>query len=202
MPETEEEKAKREAEEEAARKAKEEEENSESEEELTPEQLKAQLDEQKKHIKALNKESADRRKKLEAFEKAEEERKQAELSEIDKVNAKAKQLEDEKATLAAENKTLKLERDFNSKVAAMKLTFANEKAAKAAFNALDLEVVGDDHSGLEDAIKTLVKEQSFYFGNSSQQIQTINDGSAKGKVNTTTTTAEAVEKKRKSVSPL
>lgn len=203
MPETPEEKAAREAAEkaEAERKAKEEEESSESEEELTVEQLKAKLDEKEKHIKSLNKESAERRIKLEAFEKAEQERKQAELTEVQKAEAKAKAAEERQIALEAENKTLKLEGAFAAKVRAMKLDFANENAEKDAFQALDLEAVGEDYAGLEDEIKRLVKERSYYFGKESQQ-QHNNDGSAKGKINVRAANEKVIATKKRSITPL
>lgn len=203
MSPTAEEEAKRKAEEEEAkRKAEaEQEESHEEEPELTLEELKAQLAENKKHIKALNKESAERRIKLEAYEKAEAERKQADLSEVEKANAKAKQEESEKLRLSQENKTLKLQGAFTSKVRAMKLEFANENAERDAFQALDLEVVGEDISGMDAAIKKLVKERAYYFG-TGEQTQTIEDGAAKGKINAAALTTEAINKKKRSVSPL
>lgn len=198
MPTTAEEEAKRKAEEEEAeRKAAEsEEESSEDEEkELSVDQLKAQLAEKDKHIKSLNKESAERRKKLDEFEKAEQERKQAEMTEVEKAQTRAKQLEDEKAALAKENQTLKLQRDFESKVRDANLQFKNSHAAKDAFNAL-VEIMGDETDMTDDHIKLLTKERDYLFGKADQAVHN-NDGSAKGKSNKAIVTNEKVAEKRK-----
>ena len=190
-------------EEEAKRKAAESEEDagaSEEEEELTVEQLKAQLADQAKHIKSLNKESAERRKKLEEFEKAEQERKQAELTEVEKAQARAKQLEDEKAALARENQTLKLQREFEGKVRDAKLEFKNSLAAKDAFGAI-VELLDGETEITDDHIKQLVKERDYYFGKPETNTQS-NDAKSKGKGNTNILTEEQIAKKKKSISPL
>jgi len=199
----EEEEAKRKADEEAEaeRKAKEEEENSENEEEPTAEELKAELAESKKRIKALNNESAERRKKLEAFEKAEAERKQAELTEVEKAEAKAKAAEADKLKLEQENKLLKMQSSFNSKVREMKLEFVNETAAQDAFKALDVEAVGDDLAGMEDAIKILTKDRPYLFGKEDTTRQ-INDGKQKGRSTQEALNQAAIDKKRKGYAPL
>ncbi len=205
MTTKEEEEAKRKAEEEAeaARKAKEEEENSEDEEkEPTAEELKAQLEEKEKHIKSLNKESAERRKKLEAFEKAEADRKAAELTEVEKAEAKAKVAEAEKLKLEQENKLLKMQSSFNSKVRELKLEFVNETAAQDAFKALDVEAIGDDLAGMGDAIKTLIKDRPYLFGKPDQNQQFNNDGSKKGKGSQEALNADALAKKRRGYAPL
>lgn len=197
-----EEEAKRKAEEEAeaARKAKEAEENSETDEEPTAEDLKAQLEEKEKHIKALNKESAERRKKLEAFEKAEAERKQAELTEVEKAEAKAKAAEADKLKLEQENKLLKMQGSFDSKVRALKLEFANETAAQDAFKALNVETVGEDLAGMEDAIKALIKERPYLFGKETER--PITDGKQKGRSTQEALNADAIARKRKGYAPL
>lgn len=51
----------------------------------------ASIDELKRRISELNRESADRRKKLEAFEKADAERKAAEMTEVDRYKLEAEQ---------------------------------------------------------------------------------------------------------------
>jgi len=188
--------AKRKADEaEAQRKAAEsKEESSEEEEELSVEQLKAQLAEKDKHIKSLNKESAERRKKLEDFEKAETERKQAELTEVEKATARAKQLEDEKATLARENQTLKLQRDFESKVRDANLQFKNSHAAKDAFHAL-VELMDEDTEVTDDHIKQLLKERDYLFGKS-ENPNLGNDAGKKGKANSKIVTKEAIAEKK------
>lgn len=205
MPPTkEEEEAKRKAdEEEAKRKAAESDEESsdDEDEELTVEQLQAKLAEKDKHIKALNKESADRRKKLEEFEKAEAERKQAEMTEVEKANARAKQLEDEKAALAKEAQTLKLQRQFESKVRDAKLEFRNTLAAEDAFKAL-VDLMGEGETEVtDDHIKRLTKERDYYFGKA-DTTPPGNDGGKKGKANKAITTNDAVAAKKRKIGSL
>ena len=171
-----------------------------SEEELTAEQLKAKLDESLNREKQLRAENKERRLKNEAFEKAEAERKQAELTEVEKANAKAKAAEEEKDRLAKENQTLKLQNSFVSKVRAMKLDFANELAAKDAFKAV-VELLGDETELTDDHIKQLVKERDYYFGKADSNTQR-NDASEKGKANQSILTQEAIDKKKRSISPL
>lgn len=196
----EEEEAKRKAdEEEAKRKAAEsEEESSEDEEkELSVEQLKAQLDEQKKHIKKLNSESAERRKKLEEFEKAEEKRKQAEMSEVEKANARSKELETQLTTLQQQNRTLALQRDFEARVRDASLTFKNSKAAKDAFKALVEEVLEDgDTEVTDDHIKQLMKDRDYLFGKAETSGSTGNDGGKKGKANQAVASKELIAAKK------
>lgn len=197
----EEEEVKRKAdEEEAKRKAAEsEEESSYDEKELTVDELKAQLEESRKHIKKLNGESAERRKKLDEFEKAEEERKQADLSEKEKAEARALKLEEEKQALARENQTLKLRQSFEAKVRDANLQFKNSLAAKDAFNALIEEVLEEDESEVtEDHIKQLVKERDYLFGKPDPN-SINNDGSKKGKSNEAIITKEAIAAKKKSL---
>jgi hypothetical protein len=174
----------------------------ESETEPTVEELKAQIVEKNKHIKSLNNESAERRKKLEAFEKAEVDRKTAELSAIERVEKIAEGMKAEKAKLEQENKLLKLQGSFGVEVRKLKLEFVNEVAAQDAFKALDIELVGDDLSGMEEAIKSLAKERSYLFGKSEQAQQT-NDGARRSKGNTQDAlNADAIAKKRSQYAPL
>jgi hypothetical protein len=60
---------------------------------ITPQQPAENVDELKRRISELNRESADRRKKLEAFEKAEADRKQAEMTEAERMKAKLAEAE-------------------------------------------------------------------------------------------------------------
>lgn len=204
MPTPEEIEAQRKAdEEEAKRKAAESEESSdeeENEEELTVAELKEKLEKAKRHAKNKEQEAARVQGKLATYEKAEADRKAAELTEVEKAEAKAKAAEAEKLKLEQENKLLKMQSSFNSKVRELKLEFVNEVAAQDAFKALDVETIGDDLSGMEAAIKTLVKDRSYLFGKEQQTV--INDGSRKGKGSQEAVTAEAIAKKRKGYAPL
>lgn len=170
----------------------------ESETEATAAELRAQVEKQKNHIAALNKESADRRKKLEAFEKADTDRKTAELSEIEKIEAKVKAIEVEKNKLEAENKTLKLQGAFNAKVTALKLEFINEYAAEDAYKSLAVE----DVDGMEDAIKKLLKDRPYLF-TAAEQSQQLNDGARKTKgVSQEQVNADVLALKRRNYQPI
>jgi uncharacterized protein (UPF0216 family) len=172
------------------------EESSEEEEELSAEQLQAKLDEQKKHIARLNRESAERRKKLEEFEKAEEKRKQAEMSEAEKANARVKELETANQTLEQQIRTLTLQRDFEAQVRDANLTFRNSKAAKIAFKALVEDVMEEGETEVSEAhIKQLVKDLDYLFGKP-ETTTTGNDGSKKGKNNSAVASKETIAKKR------
>lgn len=201
MPTPEEIEAKRLADEEAARKAQESEESSEDDEELTVEQLKQKLEKEKRHAKNKEEEAARVQTKLAAFEKAEAERKAAELTDLQKAQAEAEAVKADKEKLAQENKLLKMQGSFNSKVRELKLEFVNETASQDAFKALDVATVGDDLAGMEDAIKALVKDRPYLFGKEDPARQ-INDGSKKGKSSQEALNAEALNKKRKGYSPL
>jgi hypothetical protein len=179
----------------------EEEASSESEEELTVDQLKEKLAKAEKRAANKADEATRLHLKVEEFEKAETARKQAELTEAQKAEARAKAAEDKQTALEAENKSLKMQGSFESKVRAMKLEFANENAAKVAFKLLDAETVGEDLSGMEDAIKALIKEHPYVFGKPDAS-SSHNDGSKKGKVNAAATTNEAIANKKRSVTPI
>lgn len=195
----EEEEAKRKAdEEESARKAKESEEgSSQDEEELTAEQLKAQLAEKEKRIKELNHESAERRRRLEALEKAEAERKQAEMTEVEKAQAQAKAAQEEKERLAQEYQTLKLQRDFETKVRDAKLEFRSSLAAADAFHAL-INLLDGETEISDDHIKQLVKERDYLFGKPETN-NSNNDAGKKGKANSSILTEEQVARKQKAI---
>jgi hypothetical protein len=204
MPKTkEEEEAERlAAEEEANKKAAEEtSEEEDPEDELTLDEYKARLKETRDNLRKANKEAKDRRLALEALEKEKKEREEKELSEAQKAQKRAEEAEAEKLRLEAENRELKLRDKFRSKSQELKISFANEKAEEDAFNQLDPEEVGDDFSGLESAIKTIVKDRPYLLG---KQTETpiINDGSLKGKVTKNSLTQEAIAKKRGSIAPL
>lgn len=110
------------------------------------------------------------------------------------------------ATLTAERDALKLQLEFEHKVTEMGLKFANTKSAEIAFSNLDLETVGDDYEGMEDAITKLQEDVPNLFALDDEepmtQSRTQTDGRKKGTGNQTVTNAEAIARKRRAVSPL
>jgi vacuolar-type H+-ATPase subunit I/STV1 len=131
---------------------------------LTVEEALAQLEELRKQLSAVNKESAGRRKKIEEIEAAEAKRKQAELSELEQL--KAKLAEQEKARLAAESKANEALIRHAVEMAAATMKFHNPEVA---YHLLDLAEVsiGEDGkvAGVEDALKKLVKSNPYLVGN-------------------------------------
>jgi len=91
-----------------------------------------------------------------------EQGKYKELAEKSQKEAEAKQAEKEKAE--AELKSLKLRSAFEKAVGKLSLAFANEAAAQDAFEKLDVESVGEDFKGMDEAIKKLHKERPYLFG--------------------------------------
>ena len=117
------------------------------------------------------------------------------MTEVEKAQARVQQLENEKAALAKEAQTLKLQREFETRVRDAKLEFRNPLAAQDAFKAL-VELMDEDEIEVTDAhVKTLVRERDYYFGKVDQTAHG-NDGSAKGKGNKAIATQEAVAEKR------
>jgi len=130
----------------------------------TVEEALAQLEELRKQLSAVNKESAGRRKKIEEIEAAETKRKQAELSELDQL--KVKLAEQEKARLEAEGKASEALIRHAVEMAAATMKFHNPEVA---YHLLDLAEVsiGEDGkvAGVEDALKKLVKSNPYLVGN-------------------------------------
>jgi len=126
--------------------------------------FQAQVEELRKQLKAVNSESAGRRKKLEEIEAAEAKRKQAELSELDQL--KAKLAEQEKARLVAEGKASEALIRHAVEMAAATMKFHNPEIA---YHLLDMAEVsiGEDGkvTGVEDALKKLVKSDPYLVGN-------------------------------------
>jgi len=148
--------------------------------ELTVEQYRAQLAESQKRIKELNRESAERRKKLEAFEKAQAEKETADLSELEKAKRELDGLKPELEQLKAERRKLLLERQFEKAARELKLEFASERAQETAYKLLDTEALGEDMSGMVDAVKALQKEHAYLFGKTVQPAPET-DATQKGK---------------------
>jgi hypothetical protein len=173
------------------------------EEDLSPEDLKAELEETRKALRDTRREAKERRLALEALQKEKTEREEKELSEAEKLKKRAEEAEAKRLELEKENRDLKLRSSFDRKAQALKLSFANDTAAEDAYNALDPELVGDDLAGLEEAIKKVIKDRPYLLGKAVEERETPpRDGSLRGKSNQSTLTREAVEKKRGSISPL
>lgn len=200
MPEDE--KATKEAEEES-KKAEEqssEEEDSE-EEELTPEQLKARNDELAKLLRETRKEAKERRLRNEQLEKEKKEREEAELSEAQKAQKRAEEAEARAKELEEKNRLLTLRTRIQSTTRDLKLSFVNSKAEEDAIRILESEDLGEDLSGLEDALKDMAKDRSYYFGKAVEP-ENIRDGSSKGRTTKSSQTQEVLNKKRSQIRPL
>lgn len=135
---------------------------------------------------AKEKEEADKKK----LEEQGEFKKLAEAAEKKAANEKARADE-----AVAEAKNLKLQRKFDEAVADLGVEFVNPKASEDAFAHLDLEAVGEDFSGLEDAVKQLVEERSYLF--QEEEVKSI-DATDKGKVRNSINKETIVKKKKSS----
>jgi len=130
----------------------------------TAEEFQAQLDEVRKQLKVVNAESAGRRKKLEEIEAAEAKRKQAELSELDQL--KAKLAEQEKARLVAEGKASEALIRHAVEMAAATMKFHNPEIAYHLLDMAEVSIGEDGQvTGVEDALKKLVKSDPYLVGN-------------------------------------
>ncbi len=165
-----------------------------TDDDLTPEQLKAKYADAQKRIKELNKESADRRKRLEALEKAENDRKSSEMTELEKLKAQIETVVPEFEKLKAENTKLILRQRLATVAAEAKAEFVSPKAQEVAFSLLDMETVGEDASGMKEALVKLQKEHSYLFGVMQKPPET--DARFKGKNQPELTTADVLAAKR------
>jgi len=153
----------------------------------TPEQ-QAEFD---RRAAALRKSAAadERKKTIAEFEakqkSAQDEAEQKRLAEEGQYRELAKNADTaktaaEKRAEDAEKKAeaLALQMAFDRTTRFMNVEFVSEKAAEDAFTHLDLTLVGDDKSGMKKAIEQLVKDYSYYFGDS--QTRTNTDAKEKG----------------------
>jgi predicted nucleic acid-binding Zn-ribbon protein len=169
---------------------------------VTLETLQTLIEEKEKHIRALNKESAERRRKLEAFEKEQADKQAAEMSDLEKEKKRSADLESQINDLMKQNHDLKTRQVFQSQARKMNVAFVNETARDDAFGFLDLDTVGDDLSGMESAIKDLIKSRPYLFGSEETQ-RSQNDGGKKSSASLgQMTQQELINKKRKSYAPL
>lgn len=157
----------------------------------------------RKALKEANSEAAERRKKLETLEAAEKKRAEAEMSELEKAQKATAETTANLTKLKEENRQLKLRMEFDHKASELELAFVNPTAAEDAFKALDMDIVGDDFSGMEKAIKKLQEDREYFFSKSmTTTTQPVNDGRQKGKGNQAILTQEAINQKRSQISPL
>lgn len=149
--------------------------------------------------KALNRMLADQKKQLRAqfdtevqerTRKAQEEAEQKKLEEqgeykklkdaADKARAAA---EAERDQVKAQIASMLLQRSFEATVSELGLKFVNQKAAEDAFAKVDPESAGQDHAGMKEVVKQLVKDYSYYFGEAEQvpEIDATSKTNQKGK---------------------
>lgn len=162
-------------------------------EQLTPEQFKAQLADAHKRIKELNKESAERRKKLEAFEKLETDKRNADLSDAEKLKEELAKVTPELELLRKEKQELLLQSKFDKASRELKLEYANEKAQEDAYRLMDADTVGEDGSGMKDALTALQKERPYLF---TKLAFPETDARNKGRANGDTISADVMAQKR------
>lgn len=170
---------------------------------LTVEELAAQLAEAKKKLAAANKEAKDRRIALEALQKEKKDRDEAELSEAQKAAKRAEEAEARAQELEKKNRSLSIRTKAQSTARDLKLSFVNSKAEEDALRLLEeTEDLGDDLSGLEEALKTVSRERPYLFGKPIENSPPPTDGSSKGRSNKAALDKEAINKKRSQIRPL
>lgn len=158
--------------------------------------------ERKSILEALGIENLDAAKTL---VKAAKDAEDANKTEVERANKRAETAEANLTNLQSENNRLKLRLEFDHRVEELELRFANATAAGDAFNALDVDIVGDDHSGMEKAIKQLLETRDYLFAKDGQQQRATpppGDGRQKGRGNQSVSSQEQVNQKRSSIAPL
>jgi hypothetical protein len=132
----------------------------------TLESIQADLVAARTALKKVNAESASRRKKLAAFEEAEEKRQAAQLSETEKAQKAAQEWEDKHIALTAKLGTAQMRQAFYEEADEQKLAFVNPQAKRDAFALSDLTAVtmGEDETGMKEAVEALTKSHPHLFG--------------------------------------
>lgn len=146
----------------------------------TASELAAKYAEAQKRIKELNHENAERRKKLEAYEKEKAEKESADLSELEKAKRELADMTPKYNGLQQQYQALQRERAFERAARELKLEFASEKAQETAYKLLDTEALGEDMSGMGEAVKALQKEHAYLFAKATQPAPET-DATQKGK---------------------
>lgn len=176
-------------------------EDEDEEDGLSIEELRARLKAKEERLREVNRESKERRLALEKLEKEKKDREEAELSEKEKAEKRAQEAEDNLAALRNENRSLKLSTRLASTVKELKLDFASDQAREDAIRFLDLEKLGEDFEGLEDQLKAMSKTRAYLFGKP-DPTQFTSDGARKGTKNQRVSTQQALNNKRRLISPL
>lgn len=105
----------------------------------------------------------ERKKSEDAAAKAKADAEQATMKEQGQFKELAEQEKTKRETLEAELHSMKLRGAFEKASSKLGLKFANEAAEQDAFDKLNVESVGDDLKGMDDAIKGLLKDRPYLF---------------------------------------
>jgi hypothetical protein len=126
--------------------------------EKTAAELKAELEDARKALKAANSEAADKRKRLEAFEKEKAEKEEAEKSEAQKLKERAEKAE--AAAQAAQDAIV--QRDINDAIrdAAREAGFIDVSDALQLVDRSAIKLDGGKVTGAADAVKALAKSKA------------------------------------------
>ena len=123
--------------------------------ELTPEELKAKLEETQAQLKRVNAESAERRKKLEGFEAEKEALKQKGLSETEKLQAEIKAGREETKALKENLQAQRVRAAIWSET--VNLGFANPDDAIALLDLSEVTETDGKVTGFEKSLKALAE---------------------------------------------
>ncbi len=158
------------------------------------EDFAAKYAEAQKRIKELNHENAERRKRLEALEKEKADSEAGKLSDLEKAQKELADLTPKYTSLQQQHQALLRERAFERAARELKLEFASEKAQETAYKLLDAETLGDDLSGMSEAVKVLQKEHAYLFA-ASKATPPETDATKKGK----TTSGEMTDAEKQAI---
>lgn len=105
----------------------------------------------------------ERKKSEDAAAKAKADADQAALKEQGQFKELAEQEKTKREQIEAELRSIKLRGAFEKASSNLGLEFVNDAAEQDAFGKLDAETVGDDLKGMDEAVKALLKDHSYYF---------------------------------------
>ena len=138
---------------------------------VTLEDLQAELEETRKALSKVNRESAQRRKKLDEFETREREREEAELSEMERLQKQIDLLNTEKEQAQKSAQEILLKSTVISQAAA--LNFNDPEDAFALVDKSQFEIENGKISGVKEALEELAKSKPYMLQTTRKPVGTV-----------------------------
>lgn len=110
-------------------------------------------------LRKLRRENQGLRKRLHEAETAEQQRKEAEMTEVEKLKKQLSDYQQKETQWASEKRTLAVRQAVQNEAARLGIIDSD-----AAFRLLDVEVLGDDLSGVGTALQELLKAKPYLKG--------------------------------------